>query len=78
MKNKIRLLQKIIKESRTESIIWIQSLALFVCILFAVHLGDEAIAASSTYGDRELPIYSVETEEKKISISFDAAWGDVI
>lgn len=24
---------------------------------------------------RELPIYSVETEEKKIAISFDAAWG---
>ncbi len=25
--------------------------------------------------DRLLPIYSVETEEKKIAISFDAAWG---
>lgn len=25
---------------------------------------------------RRLPIYSVETEEKKIAISFDAAWGD--
>ncbi len=25
---------------------------------------------------RMLPIYSVETEEKKIAISFDAAWGD--
>lgn len=25
---------------------------------------------------KELPIYSVETEEKKIAISFDAAWGD--
>lgn len=25
---------------------------------------------------KELPIYSVDTEEKKISISFDAAWGD--
>lgn len=24
---------------------------------------------------RQLPIYSVETEEKKIAISFDAAWG---
>lgn len=28
------------------------------------------------YNKKELPIYSVETEEKKISISFDAAWGD--
>ncbi|MCC5910955.1 MAG: polysaccharide deacetylase family protein [Clostridiaceae bacterium] len=26
--------------------------------------------------ERRLPIYSVETEEKKIAISFDAAWGD--
>ncbi|GAB6086817.1 polysaccharide deacetylase family protein [Alkaliphilus crotonatoxidans] len=26
--------------------------------------------------NRVLPIYSVETEEKKIAISFDAAWGD--
>ena len=75
MKNKIRSFQKIIKESRGESIVWIQSLALFVCILFAVHLGDEAIAVSSTYGDRELPIYSVDTTEPKIAISFDAAWG---
>lgn len=25
---------------------------------------------------KELPIYSVETEEKKLAISFDAAWGD--
>lgn len=25
---------------------------------------------------RELPIYSVDTEEKKLAISFDAAWGD--
>lgn len=27
---------------------------------------------------RKLPIYSVETKDKKIAISFDAAWGDVI
>ncbi|WP_246213206.1 polysaccharide deacetylase family protein [Aminipila butyrica] len=26
--------------------------------------------------DRKLPIYSVETTEKKVAISFDAAWGD--
>ncbi|HOE57815.1 MAG TPA: hypothetical protein PLI20_09525 [Bacillota bacterium] len=27
---------------------------------------------------RELPIYCVDTAEKKIAISFDAAWGDII
>ncbi|MDR5659383.1 polysaccharide deacetylase family protein [Serpentinicella sp. ANB-PHB4] len=26
--------------------------------------------------DRKLPIYSVDTAEKKVAISFDAAWGD--
>ena len=26
--------------------------------------------------DRQLPIYCVETDEKKVAISFDAAWGD--
>lgn len=30
---------------------------------------------ASTGEARKLPIYSVETEEKKIAISFDAAWG---
>lgn len=31
---------------------------------------------SALASDKLLPIYSVETEEKKIAISFDAAWGD--
>ncbi len=32
----------------------------------------EGVGTSST---RSLPIYSVETEEKKVAISFDCAWG---
>ena len=31
---------------------------------------------SSTVGGRELPIYCVETKEKKVALSFDAAWGN--
>ena len=34
------------------------------------------ISVSSTVNGRELPIYCVDTDEKKISISFDAAWGN--
>lgn len=34
-----------------------------------------AVLTSSTVGDRELPIYCVDTKEKKIALSFDAAWG---
>ena len=36
----------------------------------------EFISVSSTAAGRELPIYSVGTDEKKIAISFDAAWGN--
>ena len=75
MKNKIVSIQKMIKESVKESIVWIQALALFVCVLLSMFIGNVAMEVSSTYGNRELPIYCVETEEKKISISFDAAWG---
>lgn len=70
--NKLWNLTKTIKK---ETKVGIQSLVLFLCILMAVHLGDTAISANSAYGDKELPIYSVSTDEKKISISFDAAWG---
>ena len=55
---------------------WLQALALFVCVLLAVYLGDTAVAVNSTYGDRELPIYCVETDKKQVAISFDAAWGN--
>ena len=37
--------------------------------------GDRA-TMNNTVGERELPIYCVETEEKKIALSFDAAWGN--
>ena len=34
------------------------------------------ISVSNTVNGKELPIYSVETEEKKVALSFDAAWGN--
>ena len=34
------------------------------------------VKVSSNVNGRELPIYSVETPEKKVALSFDAAWGD--
>ena len=36
----------------------------------------EAVSVSSTINGRELPIYCVETQEKKVALSFDAAWGN--
>lgn len=75
MKIMITKYAKRIKESMRDVSTWALALALFVCLLLAVYLGDEAVMVSSRYGDKELPIYSVQTDEKKIAISFDAAWG---
>ena len=75
MKKMLTKVWNLIKDAKKETRVGIQSLALFICLLLAVHLGDTAVEVSSTYGDRELPIYSVDTDEKKVAISFDAAWG---
>lgn len=36
----------------------------------------KTVTVTNTVNGRELPIYSVETEEKKVALSFDAAWGN--
>ena len=36
----------------------------------------KTVNVSNTVNGRELPIYSVETAEKKVALSFDAAWGN--
>ncbi len=51
------------------------ALALLLCVgIFRIAGTDKAVAASAS--ERRIPIYSVGTEEKKVSISFDAAWGN--
>lgn len=55
------------------------SLALFavtVMGIIGVLSAKEVIETSNTVGDRELPVYCVETMEPKIALSFDAAWGN--
>ena len=49
--------------------------ALLCCGILWSKRGAVAIATSTTFGSKELPIYCVDTEEKKIALSFDAAWG---
>ncbi len=49
-------------------------LSTFAYCLRLVLPNDETTGAG-TSSTRSLPIYSVETEEKKIAISFDCAWG---
>lgn len=53
----------------------------FVLAAFAVLRGilvvaGENVTVSNSVDGRELPIYCVETQEKKIALSFDAAWGN--
>ncbi len=53
-------------------------LALCFCLMaissfYVLGAGEEAISVLST--NKSLPVYSVEREDKVISISFDASWG---
>lgn len=47
----------------------------FLCAASAYMFGFEQTATTVTAPRRELPIYSVEREDKVIAISFDASWG---
>ena len=48
----------------------------FIIIKGVSTLWPDAIGVSNTVGNRELPIYCVQTEQPQISLSFDAAWGN--
>lgn len=53
------------------------SLAVLVVAVLAIAAGTQGIrAVQASASHRSLPIYNVKTEEKKIAISFDAAWGN--
>ena len=51
--------------------------AIFGVFLLVACTGvSKVVTVSNTVNGKELPIYSVDTEEKKVALSFDAAWGD--
>lgn len=50
------------------------ALLLFAILIFLFYQKKMIFAANT--GDRKLPIYCVQTEEKKIALTFDAAWGN--
>ncbi len=58
-----------------------RSLKIFVALLVVVVLLAVSINGSTSaqvffgYAPRKVPIYSVDTSEKQVAISFDAAWG---
>jgi polysaccharide deacetylase family sporulation protein PdaB len=56
-------------------------LLIFILIIFTILLcihqeGDSLVSAMAENKSYSLPIYSVDTEEQVVSITFDAAWGD--
>ncbi len=56
-------------------------MAMSICLLVAVlagviSLGAVTATTQTVAEPREIPIYCVDTDEKKVAISFDAAWGN--
>lgn len=52
------------------------ALTLMVALMGSFKYLSGYATVSSNVNGRELPIYSVETEEKKVALTFDAAWGN--
>ncbi len=51
-------------------------LAVFSGLAMVLQSKTELISVSNTVNGKDLPIYSVDTQEKKVALSFDAAWGN--
>ncbi len=55
----------------------IKALVIFMSAAVILSIGIFAPGMNSVFGeDRKLPIYSVDTKDKKVAISFDCAWGN--
>lgn len=55
----------------------IKSLVLSGIFIVGTCVGvSQVVTVTNTVNGKELPIYSVETDEKKVALSFDAAWGN--
>lgn len=65
--------QKELKRFLEHGVFW---MAAVVLVFGIVSFAPSVITVSNTVGDRELPIYCVQTDEKKVALSFDAAWGN--
>ncbi|WP_313128467.1 polysaccharide deacetylase family protein [Anaerocolumna sp.] len=51
-------------------------LSFLVICAFGIKYIPKAISVTSVANARELPIYCVDSPEKKVALSFDAAWGN--
>ena len=71
------------KNIKLSSSLWLPALCLAalilccstVCYCISAALKNTQTTGAGTSSSRSLPIYCVDTQEKKIAISFDCAWG---
>ena len=54
----------------------VYALAAFALLRGVIVTFGDSISVSNSVNGKELPIYCVETDEPKIALSFDAAWGN--
>lgn len=71
----LKKLLKSVKEHRTRAFLLIPAALLLIGATVYIPYHNISEASSKT-SKRELPIYSVDTGEKKVALSFDAAWGN--
>ncbi len=69
-----------IEEERTKISGFIKTgiivLTTILLVAAAVYFIPNSVAVSNLIGKKELPIYCVDSKEKKVALSFDAAWGN--
>jgi hypothetical protein len=51
-------------------------LSIIIIVQFGIHILPGAITVTNTGSKKDLPIFCVNTKEKKVALSFDAAWGN--
>ena len=64
------------KEKKHLSILLPATVIYILAVTIYFQMTNGTISVSNTVNGKELPIYCVDTQEPKISISFDAAWGN--
>ena len=69
-------LQNTIHSKGFQNFLFLLGTIAFIQACFLLAPESMAVSSSSNVNGRELPIYCVETDSKKVALSFDAAWGN--
>jgi polysaccharide deacetylase family sporulation protein PdaB len=79
-KEKEDLDQELIEKQEANITLFVKVGIVVLSIIMIIGLGikvlPDAVTVSNISSKRDLPIYCVNTEEKKVALSFDSAWGN--